>query len=167
MTFSYTTTKTFTRTSAEYIASKVMTDLKRLQIYYGKPSDAEIWDYYVELVELLVNRYLASCEYGFKKQGLRVVTLSFEVRPDGSLHDGNPGGVFARANVSGGTWYSFLTHSWKFDALSQTERDRFKGSLPVKRTPGQAPADGNGYWTTDRSYSSDGVGTQRRTFREY
>jgi hypothetical protein len=44
MSSSYTTTDTesFTLVHARYIASKVATDLKRFQRFYGSPSDAWI-----------------------------------------------------------------------------------------------------------------------------
>ena len=46
MSYSYTVTEstTFTVTHARHIAAKVATDLKRLQRFYGKPSDSAIAD---------------------------------------------------------------------------------------------------------------------------
>ena len=37
MSYSYTTTETFTRTHARYIASKIAADLRKLQLYYDRP----------------------------------------------------------------------------------------------------------------------------------
>ena len=70
--YSYTLTKTFTRTSARYIASKVVADLRLMRIYYGRPSNAKIVDYFSELTEFLVYRYVAQIEYGFQRNGNRV-----------------------------------------------------------------------------------------------
>jgi hypothetical protein len=167
MSYTFTTTSTFTRTSAAYIASKVVTDLRRMLFYYGLPSEAKIVQYYEELVELLVNGYLSNVEYGFRQDGKRVVGLVYEVRLDGSLSDGNAGGVYARADVTGAQWFSHLTYSSKWYALSNADQDRFEAQLPFRRSTGAAPEDGRGYWVTDRSYGADGVGTQRRTFRPY
>lgn len=165
MTSTFTTTTTFTRTSARHIASKVVTDLRRMSFYYGRPTENEIEEYYGELVELLVHGYVASIEYGFRNNGRRVLSLYYEVRADGSLSDGRAGGVYARANLAGASWFSYLTYSAKWSELSDEERDQFEARLPIRRTAGHAPADGAGYWVTDRSYGADGVGTQRRTFR--
>ena len=167
MTSTYTTSSTFTRTNAEYIASKVVADLGGMRDYYGRPTDSQIWDYYGELAELLVGGYVASVEYGFKRSDRRVVTLYYEVLADGSLADGRSGGVYARASVLDTVWFSFLTYSWKWDSLQAADQRNIEAGLPIKRSYGQAPQDGSGYWVTDRSYSSQGVGTQRRTFRPY
>lgn len=167
MTNTFTTSTTFTRTNAEYLASKVVSDLRGMKDYYCRPDESLIWDYYEELAELLAGGYMASVEYGFKRNGQRVVTLFYELRTDGSLTDGKSGGVYARADTSGAKWFSFLVYSSKWALLSPTAQQEVEARLPIQRNYGQAPQDGSGYWVTDRSYSSKGVGTQRRTFRPY
>jgi hypothetical protein len=167
MTYTFATTSTFTRTSARHIASKVVTDLRRMSFYYSRPTEQEIEDYYAELVELLAEGYLDSVEYGFRRQGRRVVSLYYEARADGSLSDDRAGGVPARVDITGASWFSFLEKSTKFFSLLEREQARLEAALPVKRAPGKPPSDGQGYWVMDRSYSADGVGTQRRTFRPH
>ena len=167
MTHTFTTTSTFTRTSARHITSKVVTDLRRMNVYYGRPTEAEIMNYHGELVELLTLGYAVSVEYGLKRGGGRIVSVFYEVRADGSLADDRAGGVHARADITGASWFSFLTYNAKWFQLSESERARIEAGLPIRRTAGQAPQDGSGYWITDRAYSADGVGVQRRTFRPY
>ena len=167
MTNTYTRSTTFTRTNVEYVASKVVADLRGLSAYYGKPSESRIWEFYEELVELLAEGYVASVEYGFQRNGQRIVSLYYEARMDGSLSDGKSGGVYARADISGASWFSYLVTSSKWDLLSSAAQQQIEARLPIKRSYGQGPGDGNGYWSTDRSYSSQGVGVQRRTFRPY
>ena len=167
MTNTFTTSSTFTRTGAKYIASKVMADLRGMRAYYEQPDESRIREYGEELVELLAGDYLASVEYGFMRNDQMVVALRYEVRQDGSLQDGKSGGVFAGADISNAKWFSVLTNSLKWVSLSDVERQQIEERIPIKRTPGQGPQDGSGRWVTDRSYSSEGVGTQRRTFRPY
>ena len=167
MTNTFTTSTTFTRTNAEYLASKVVSDLRGMKAYYSRPDESLIWDYYEELAELLVGGYVASVEYGFKRNGQRIVTLFYELRTDGSLADGKSGGVYARADISGAKWFSFLVYSRKWSSLPPGAQQEIEARLPLQRSSGQAPQDGSGYWVTDRSYSSKGIGTQRRTFRPY
>ena len=167
MTNTFTTSTTFTRTNAEYLASKVVSDLRGMKAYYHCPNESEIWDYYAELAELLVCGLLGSVEYGFKRNGQRIVTLLYLVQTDGSLADGKSGGVYARADISGAMWFSFLTYSRDWSLLSSSDQQKIKARLPIQRSYGQAPQDGSGYWVADRSYSTQGVGTQRSTFRPY
>ena len=170
MTNTFTNTSTFTRTSAEYIASKVAADLRRMNAFYGHsghPSEQEITTYYNELVEFLIHGFLDSVEYGFKRNEERIVSLRYTVQVNGTLSDGHAGGVYARADVSGASWFSFLNHNYKISRLTPEALENFHGKLPFVRSEGQAPQDGLGYWAVDRSYSADGVGTQRQTFRPY
>ena len=67
----YTTTRseTFTVTHAWHIGVKIGTDLKRMQRFYGQPSDQEVSDYEKEVVALLLGDYLDWVTYGFYKHG--------------------------------------------------------------------------------------------------
>src|SRR5262245_42971432 len=62
MTYSLTISETtaFTVTHARHMAAKVATDLKRLQRFYGKPTDAQIAAYEIEVIELLKAGYLGT-----------------------------------------------------------------------------------------------------------
>ena len=167
MTHSFTTSSTFTRTGAKYIASKVVADLRGMRDYYGEPSESMISDFGKELTELLTGGYLASIEYGFIRNDHRIVALYYEVRSDGSLSDEKSGGVYARADISNSEWFSFLTYSREWGSLSDADKQRVNLQIPIKRVLGNGPQDGNGYWVTDKSYSSQSVGTQRRVFRPH
>ena len=68
-TYTTSTTASFTMTHAKYLSSKVAADLKRMQRFYGSPSDAWIADYEAELASLLKHGYLASVTYGYKRDG--------------------------------------------------------------------------------------------------
>lgn len=69
MTGSYTqsSTSTFTITHARHMAAKLAADLKRMQRFYGAPSDDRIAAYETEVVELLKAGYLDTVTYGFKR----------------------------------------------------------------------------------------------------
>ena len=71
MSFSDTTTQTttFALTHARHIGAKVATDLKRMQRFYGQPSDGYIADFETEVVELLKEGYLGTVIYGFQRDG--------------------------------------------------------------------------------------------------
>lgn len=164
-----TATQTFTRTHAKHLASKVVADLYQCARLYGKPPTDDVADYEAELVELLAGGYVAEYEFGFKKDGKRVVTCQYSVNAYGDLvgggADDRAGGVYARAKVADATYFNFLSYSQKWSNLTQRERTAIKDRLPIRRTSGALPADGNGYWISDRTYSNGGVAVSRRTFR--
>ena len=166
MSYSYTTTSTFTRVHAHYLASKVAADLHLCRLFYGEPTEDAIGKYMEELTELLAGKYVYRYEFGFQRNGQRVVSLQYTVSWTGELiADQDAGRVFARADVTGGRFYNFLTPSDRWAGLTDAERERIEASLPFRRTPGEAPRDGVGYWQTDHSYGAQGVVMQRRTFR--
>ena len=59
MSYSYSLSEseTFTVTHARHMAAKVATDLKRMQRFYGSPSDSEITDYEAEVTAFLKAGY--------------------------------------------------------------------------------------------------------------
>lgn len=169
MSFSMTRTvaETFSLTSAKYLASKVTSDMRRCAQTHGRPYESEINEYGTELALLLRDGYISNYEFGFEKDGRRVLSFFYKV-VGGQLvaSDDRPGKIYD-GSVSGSSFFNFITRSTKWTLLSQAERDAFNKLSPITRNSGSPPADGNGYWVNDLSYSKDGVALQRKTFRPY
>jgi hypothetical protein len=161
---STTTTSTFTITNARYLASKIAADLRQFKAFYGEPTDETIEKLYEELVEMLAGGYVATYEAGFRKDGKRVVSQRYVVS-SGVAADERAGGMYARADVSGASWFTFMTYSSEWDALTPTAQQAVRDAVPIKRSSGSAPTDGDGYWEAGRSYESGGTSTARSGFR--
>jgi hypothetical protein len=160
---STTTTSTFTITNARYLASKIAADLRQFKSFYGKPMEETIDELYEELVEMLAGGYIATYEAGFRKDGERVVSQRYVVS-SGAAADERAGGIYARVDVSGASWSTFMTYSSEWEALTPTVQQAVKDTFSIKRTPGSTPTDGDGYWETGRSYASGGTSTARSGF---
>src|SRR6187551_2956967 len=65
--FTVSESATFTVTHARHMGAKVAADLKRMQRFYGSPSDLKISRFEAEIVELLKHGYLGTITYGFKR----------------------------------------------------------------------------------------------------
>jgi hypothetical protein len=160
-----TLTQTFTITNARYLSSKVRADLLRLNRLYGQPSVDMIDKYEAELVELLRQGYLGEVTYGYQRgdnwiePALRYTAQNLI---DGTNDD--PGGVPARADVSGAKFRSYLSHSPKWWAESAEARQAFGAGLPFERGTGAEPGI-DGYLTPDRNYFSGGVGLGRQSVK--
>lgn len=165
---SYTESSTFTVTHARHIAAKVATDLKRLQRFYGQPSDSWIALYEREVVELLKYGYLKTVTYGYMREGMFIEpTLRYTASElTSSSVDDDPGRVRPGANVEGATFYSYLTYSAAWDRLSVAEQEFFKRSLPFPRVDANDPGV-NGYLSPDLSYSAGGRSLTRETVRSF
>lgn len=167
MSYSYTTTETttFTRTHARHLASKVAADLRQVQLFYSWPSDADITNYQVELVELLASSVLDSVEYGLRRNGGWLVALSYKVNRAGTLTDERAGRVRPGVDVSGATGYSYLRYSPGWYRLTTIEQARILTPIPFRRQSAAEPGLGSGAWVEDKSYAAGGTALVRRSFR--
>jgi hypothetical protein len=171
MSYAYTITetKTFTLTHAKHLASKVAADLKRMQRFYGGPDDARIDRLEGEITELLRQGYLDTVTYGFRRDGDWIEpTLRYTAREmAGDGLDDDPGRVRPGANVTGASFYSYLTHNAAWDALTSTQRTAIEQQLPVQRTGAPEPSVSRGYFADDKTYSSGGRALGRASVRSY
>lgn len=171
MSYSFTSTEsqTFTVTHAKHIASKVATDLKRLQRFYSFPSDSDIEAYEMEVIELLKKGYLDTVTYGFQKNGNWVEpTLRYTAKDLAGLSstDDDPGRIRPGADIAGASFCSYLTHNSEWRKLSEEERTQFEDSLPFKRGGADAPGV-SGYLSSDKTYSSGGKALERSIVKSY
>lgn len=163
---SYSFNTTFTLTNAKYLASKIATDLKRIQRFYGSPSDSQIAEYEAEITELLKEGYLDNITYGFKRNGIWIkpsVKYNSIELSNGNTDD-DPGKIPIGADISNATFGSFLCKNSNWDNLSQTEKDNFLKKLPIKRTDGRIPQS-DGYFSNDLTYGSGGKSINRSTLK--
>mgnify|MGYP003665242635 FL=1 len=169
MSYSYTATetKTFTLTHANYLASKLATDLKRIQRFYNSPSDYMIESYEKEIAQYLKNGYLKKVTYGFEKDGNWIEpTLIYTASDIETDTNDDPGKVKPGKDINGASFYSFLEYSDKWYALSESEKEKFNDGLPIQRTTATTPGI-NGYLEVDRMYSSGGKALSRSSVRSY
>lgn len=169
LSYTYTESATFTVTHARHMAAKVATDLKRMQRFYGSPSDADIAEYEAEVTEFLKEGYLGTVTYGFRRDGNWIEpTLRYSARDlaGGSANDDDPGRIRASANVAGASFYSYLTYSSAWHQLSESDKEAFRKRLPFRR--GGAPEPGiTGYLADARTYSSGGRAIDRASVRSF
>lgn len=122
---SYSYSETFSRTHARHLAGRVTTDLRQSHIIYRSPSESSLEQYRLELEELLSGGYVDRYQFGFKRNERAVWSLRYVVGPDGSLTGtGTAGGVPVGQNVSGATFFNFLTFSNSWSWLSPAEAGR-------------------------------------------
>lgn len=167
--YSYTESATFTVTHARHMAAKIATDLKRIQRFYGKPSDQDIADYEAEATAMMKAGYLSSVSYGFKRNGSWIEpTLRYAARDlaGSSADDNDPGKIRPGKDVAGASFTSFMCYTDSFFNLSQGERDTFKSGLPFQRVSMTEPSV-NGYLESDRTYSAGGRALDRSSVRSY
>lgn len=169
MSYSLTITEssTFTVTHARHMAAKVATDLKRMQRFYGYPSDKRIADFEAEATALIKAGYLGTVAYGFQREGDWIEpTLRYTARDlaGESANDDDPGRIKPGANITGAIFTSYLTYSSAWYQLTPEEQDTFDATLPLWRNGAPEPGIA-GYLRYDRTYSSGGRALDRASVR--
>lgn len=167
--YSITESTTFTVTHARHMAAKVSADLKRMQRFYGYPGDTDIVNYESEVTELLKAGYLGTLTVGFKRNDQWIEpTLRYTARDLAGMgsNDDDPGRVLPGRDVSGASFYNYLTYSAAWDAVPASEKDAFKRRMPFYRTNATQPTV-NGYLVDDKTYSAGGRALGRASVRAY
>lgn len=171
MSSSYTlsASETFTLVHARHMGAKVATDLKRMQRFYGSPSDARITEFETEVVALLRAGYLDTVTYGFQRDGNWIEpALRYTARDliGSSATDDDPGRIRPGADVSGASFRSYLSYGASWLILTAAERQAFEATLPIARSGAPAPGV-DGYLGSDLTYWSGGRALDRATVRSY
>jgi hypothetical protein len=164
-TYTYNSTQTFTETHAKRLASKVATDLKRIQRFYHVPSDSLIELFESELISILKAGYLKDVTYGFKRNVIFIQpSVQYTTRDlyGANSNDDDPGKIRPGFDITNASFTSFLNYSHEWWDLSVGEREKFEGDLPFNRTTGPEPGV-DGIFVQDRIYSAGGIALDRQT----
>lgn len=169
MSSSYTVSesRTFTVAHARNMAAKVAADLKRIQRFYGSPSDERIASFEAEVIELLKAGYLGDVTYGYRRDNRWVEPMVRYTAKDLAGEDGNgddPGRIKPNANIDGASFYSYLNYSPAYHALTPAQKEAFDKSSPLQRGHAEQPGV-NGYLVNDRTYSAGGKALDRSSLR--
>ncbi len=167
--FTFTESTTFTITHARHMAAKIAADLKRMQRFYGRPSDSDIAAYETEAIELLKAGYFGTLTVGFLRNGEWIEpTLCYTARDLAGMaaNDDDPGRLRPSLDISGATFHNYLTYSPAWDALTDSEKDAFKKRMPFYRT-GMAQPTVHGYLIDDKTYSAGGRALSRASVSGY
>lgn len=162
-------TTTFTLTHAKHMAAKYAADLKRMQRFYGQPSDTSIANYETEMIELLKAGYLGTLTIGFRRNDMWIEpTLRYSARDlyGASANDNDPGRVKPGADIKGASFYSYLTYTPAWEKLNASEQDAFKKRMPFYRGGAPEPSI-DGYLVADHTYSAGGRALDRATVRSF
>jgi hypothetical protein len=166
MSFSHTNSNTFSIINARKLASKVATDMHLCAQYYGNPSEERIRNFAEELAQYLNEGWIEEYEFGYQKNDKRIVSWRYKVDGNGVLTaDDRAGKVVPYVDITGASFFNYLTQNSRYFQQPAEQRARFKSGLPIQRESGQPPSDGSGYWTSDLNYYSGGRGLNRLTFQ--
>lgn len=167
--YTYNDTVTFTLTHAKELASRVATDLKRMQRFYGQPSNSDIERYEAELIEYLKAGYLQEVCYGFKRGDNWIEPmLRYTAKDLAGLNTASddPGKIVPGANIDGASFYSFLVSNGAWSLLTPQQQQNFHDRLPFIRQGAPTPGI-SGYMVADKTYAAGGKALDRSTLKSF
>jgi hypothetical protein len=166
MTGTGTMTAAFTMTDARYIGAKIGADLRLLNNLYGRPSLACIDDFAEEAALLLRSGYLRTVDYGFWDAATNSwkLRLRYTATTGGYLLNDRPGKLPTEAAVTGYPFYSYLTYTAAYHALSPAQRATVRDTLPFQRDGASEPATGIGTTQSRHGYGRNGAWVTRDVF---
>ena len=167
MTISLTASSTFSVSDARYVASKMGADLRNLNARYNKPSVDKIDDYVTEAALCLKAGYLKSVDFGFMDGNEWILRLRYTAVAGGQLCDNIPGGLPAASGVASYPFHSYLIWSDSFNALTASEREAFKATLPFPRGAADEPTTGYGRYGNTSQYSRHDAGLSRDVYSAF
>jgi hypothetical protein len=148
------------------MAAKVAADLKRMQRFYGAPSNQWIADFEKELIIKLKGGYVDTATYGYRLDGNWISpTLRYTAQELGSVtaNDDDPGRVQPGASIVGACFHAYMTHTAKW---TSSVRQEVEPSLPFQRSIADEPGV-SGYFSADRTYSAGGRALNRSSVRSF
>lgn len=168
--YSVSSSETFSLTDAKKIASKVSTDLKRLQRLYARPydpTDQRIDEFEQELIHLLKHDVVGSVVYGYQRNGQWTkACVRYTASDGGKLEaDDDPGKLLPGHDIEGAKFTSFLTYNANWFFLGAAKQADIQRTSPIQRASGSTPPLEKGYWNNDLSYSAGGRGVIRSTVK--
>jgi hypothetical protein len=169
MTATATKTATFTITDARYVGAKIGADLLLLNSLYGRPDLASIADFAEEAALLLRDGYLGTVDYGFWDAAANSwkLRLRYTATTGGYLLNDRPGKLPTRAAVTGYPFFSYLTYSAAFHALTSARQNAVCADLPIRRVGGDEPVTGLGTSQSGHGYARNGAGVTRDVFTAF
>ncbi len=169
MSESSSRTASFTVTDARYVGAKIAADLRILRALYGKPSDDWITAFAEEAALLLRDGYLASVDYGFREPTGNSwrYRLRYTATVGGHLNDSRPGGLPPVADLQDLDFYSFLTYSGSYHALTAARRTTVDAAMPLSRSSASEPSALDGSSTAGNTYGRNGTGVRRNVYNAF
>jgi len=157
-------TYTVTETGARELAGKVASDLRQFSLHYGEPAWSDIPDYMEELEALLHRGYLSTYSFGYRQNGSWMMAYHYEVT-GGQLTGGRPGGIEPNIDISGATYFNYVTYSDDWWRLTAAQREAFRATLTIERVNAEEPSYAGGVWVETRAYGAGGTELRRRLFK--
>lgn len=168
-----TRSSTYTHADVKHVNWKIRSDLMRLRGLYAHVISRLTRDYIEDLSGDLYlwvySGYATAITFNFHEAGSdkRRFAIRYRIARDGSISsDDDPGGLKYH-ELGQISFTPSVTYSETFRALSAEEQDAFRSTLSLWWGAATPMRDGDGYWRSDRSYSSNGFGASRKVFQPY
>lgn len=169
MSSSYTrsTTQTSTLSKVIHITRKVQADLLAILDHYGYFSD----DYAQKLINdirvFIDEEAIERVKFTWTRSGSNVVLEELDykvVLGNIGLADDRSGGIGYRFELATASFQVRITYSDRWRKMSEDQKELIREDLKLEWKPANQLDYSGGQWSSERSYSRDGLGLSRSRF---
>ena len=170
MTFSQTRTSSTTATWArvKYVTRKVQADLLGILDTYGYYSEEYGLKLIRDLRVLLDEEVISRVAFVWYKNGTNEVlhALSYTVIASDALADDETGDIpyYSSLSASAASFTVVITRSQRWKNMQEYSKNRVREKLELNWENDADYNYGVGWWVTDRTYSKNGYGLERKRF---
>uniref|UniRef100_A6W315 Bacterial HORMA domain-containing protein n=1 Tax=Marinomonas sp. (strain MWYL1) TaxID=400668 RepID=A6W315_MARMS len=162
MTYSSTTTSTYTTTDVEAVMRRITADLVMIAASTGAITETFARNYANDIELLATNGYLDYVDLTLMSNGVELRATQFHVNESGELTNDRPGDA-RWPKVPGATLRIILSC---LDTYDQAAEQKLSGKMKNSWSPTSDDMGHSGLTRKDgREYSSNGYGIQRRDYK--
>jgi hypothetical protein len=163
-------TQTISLTKIVYVTRKVQADFLAIMDTYGYFSEDYAKKLIADVRTFLDEDVIDAVKFIWKEAGtndvleeLRYVVISGSI----GLADDRPGGIRYNAALKNADFTVYVTYNDRWKNMNEQEKQAVRDSLQLSWGPGGTLNYSQGYWQTDKIYSSGDYGLSRRRFTRY
>jgi hypothetical protein len=164
-----TRTAAITMVDVRHVLWRIQSDLRVLRAYHGMISAEHEAAMSNDLIAYVYRNFVEEIEFRFidRTLGTASYRLRYALTREWSGSQDDASGGLQYQNLAKADFAVIVTYSATWQALSPAEKGTFSSTLQCAWGPATAVSDGAGYWTSDRTYGSGGLGAARSVFRPY
>lgn len=162
-----TRTGTITLTDVKHVMWRICSDLRVLRVHHNMMTQEREEEFAEDLLLWIFRNYASTIEFSFYDAGSNTRRFAVKYAIDRAWGgDDQDSGGLRYADVTGTQFRVTVSTNDDYGRLSSADLEGFHRALKMPwPTQSVRLTDGQGFWTSDRSYGSNGLGVARSVFR--
>jgi hypothetical protein len=152
-----------------HVMWRIDSDLRILRVQHNMTTQEREEGIMNDLVAFVYRSYIEQIEFRFVRPASNTAPyrVRYAVTRSWAGEDDDDSGGLRYCDLRGTSFMVVVSYSEAWTTLPPNEKAAFLQGLRLPWGPAADVADGPGYWTSDRTYGSGGLGVVRSVFRPF